>query len=424
MGRLGRTPPRRPRALVAAALLLVGPVLPHVVSAAPAGAVCDFLVASPTVARDRTLFCGWSDGLVGGIRISTSTDLGRSWQTFSPVGLLPTEQGLLNDLIPSPDYATDRTLLVQTADALYTSTDRGAHVTLADPLGGEHSILPDLTPLRLAPTATVDLPAVSKILLAHARQSDRPEIVQPPLRTAAPGAPGPLDTFLVAPPGPGPYAGTILGVGREVYVPGVTGPSYRAVVYACDAALACPTVRGTMAYGHIVRDASMAADFATSGLAFFLTTGRGGGRLWVTRDGGRTIEPATGAQRVLDAVQRAGGSIIGARLASDPSRPGRQYLRVHQLGDRGGIPAEQMFVSNDAGRTWRRIGYARASTTSGPPGPAGWPGRSIGSGTGRAIEPMLVLGDGRIVVLGLDGDVNRTFCSVDGARTWRATCAR
>jgi len=398
-----------------AALALGGALVgPDAVAGRPTVA-CDHLVVSPTVARDRTVFCVRT---TVPLAVATSTDLGRTWRVAEPRGFLDRDERLFNGLIPSPTYESDRLLYLQTKDALYASVDGGATLTLADPAGGAFTVLPSITALRRVTPVSA---APGGVLLAQAFQVAPPDLLLPPGRTKAVGAPGLVETVLAAPPGDGPYAGAVLAFGRDVptLVTGGVPVRIQDVVYGCTPELACPTMRARFPLGEHADELSLSPDFARTGVIHAQTwKGMGHRTLWISRNGGETFERLPSAQRILDA---AGSTTPMARVVSDPRKPRRLYLRVWGRDSRS-TPAEQMFRSEDDGASWRRIGFQRGAGSRYGRGVAGWP---YGSGYAYGdAESMVILPDGRLLAIGMENGVNRLYCSTDDARTWQATCGR
>jgi len=119
------------------------------------------LVVSPAYATGHTLFVHAGFGETRGNGVYRSTDDGETWQ--------PLWQGLnhlrVYDVIPSPDYATDSTVLAyayysdltqreQNGQSLFRSTDRGEHWTLVaqkPPPGHDLPQPEDLLPLPEEP---------------------------------------------------------------------------------------------------------------------------------------------------------------------------------------------------------------------------------------------------------------------------------
>lgn len=399
---------------LAAPLALVAGLLAPAAGAAPVRVACDHLVVSPTVARDRTVFCVHT---VAPLAVATSHDLGRTWRRVEPRGFLEGDEQAFNGLIPSPTYATDRLVYLQTKEALYSSVDDGATLSLADAAGGAFTALPSITALRRVAPASA---ASGGVLLAQSFQVAPPDLLLPPGRTKAVGAPGLVETVLAAPPGDGPHAGAVLALGRDLATLLTGGLPVRIqdVLYGCTPELACPTARARFPVGEYVEDVYLSPDFARTGVVHAVTArGDGYRRLWISRDGGATVEPVPSAQRILDAA----GRTSAVRVVSDPRRPRRLYLRVWGPDTRD-TPAEQMFRSDDAGRSWRRLGFQRGGSGRFGAGMRGWP---YGSGYARGDdEAMAVLPDGAVLAIGMDAGVRRLYCSTDDARTWRAACGR
>jgi hypothetical protein len=227
--------------------------------------------------------------------------------------------------------------------------------------------------------------------------------------------------FLVAPPGDGPYAGAVIGVGHETVVG--DPPAWRGALYGCDERLTCVTPLATFPIHESVVFADLAADFPRSGIVQVVTEGADE-HLWMSRDGGAHAPLVSGAQQVMSGLARAlhDGITPDARVATDPAHPGRVYLRVATGHDSPAVPIEQMYRSDDWGAHFRLIGFARLSGKPGPQGAPGWPGGTGWPTGGFDLERMLVLSGGRILAVGSGAGGSRVFCSTDGARTWNGTC--
>lgn len=402
-------------AVAVAALSLVVPVTDAAARAVP----CDTIVVSPTAARDGTVLC--VRAAPGRIVLSASADFGRTWRTVTPAGFLDRDERYFNDLVLSPAYSQDRLLFLQTKDALYASTDAGATLLPVDPAGGAYTALPSITALRrVLPVASSPVP--NGVLLAQALQAAPPHLLHPPSRTQAPGGPGFLETFVASPPGDGAYAGTILALGRDVPTLLTGGVPLRIqdAVYPCTPSLACPTRRGTFPPGDWVTDIRLSPDFARTGVVHAQTSlGQFAPTLWISRDGGGSFARMPSAQAIVD--RASGGEYATARVASDPRNPRRLYLRVWGR-DSLESPAEQLFRSDDDGRTWRRLGYWRPPSSKHGRGVRGWPGPSGVQGL-RGHEAFEVLPNGTLLLVGLAENGPQLYCSTDGARSWRVTCS-
>jgi hypothetical protein len=189
-------------------------------------------------------------------------------------------------------------------------------------------------------------------------------------------------------------------------------------VYACTPSLACPTARGSFPPGEWVEEIRLSPDFVRTGVIHARTTSQTGPRLWISRDGGGSFQRFASAQRIVDSVGRDQPA-SGVRVESDPRNIRRLYLRVWGK-DTKESPAEQIFRSDDDGRTWTRLGYWRPESSAYGRGVRGWPGPSGFPHRGR--EAMAVLPDGSLLAVSLASGGPVLYCSSDGARSWRATC--
>lgn len=409
---------RAPRLLAAAALLLAAVVAPGA-GAAQAVAECDDLVVSPTYRTDGTLFC-YRD--FPELLIWSTTDRGKTWQVASPAGLEGNGKNWIIRLLPSPTYSQDHALFIVTSRALYVSTDRGATVLPLDVAAGTtYSISNYATLRRVAPVQP--LVPWAGVLFAQTYQAGPPTLLLPPQRTPAAGAPGSLDIVL-APPAEteGPFADRVLGLG-DLVPEFATTKEPRPTFWACNAVLACPTRLSSMTEGHLVYWARLSTDFARTGVVHVVTiTERGTYQPWISRDGGATVERLPSAERLLVDPGALQGVAPDFRIVSDPRRPNRLYLRMHRWRDTEARAYEEMYRSEDGGRSWKRIGFSHVDTSH-YASPPGWPGASPFGAISGMGESMEVLPDGRILVVGADAQGRyRVHCSMDDARTWAPFC--
>ena len=411
--------------LGAAAVTAVSVALSVPAAAAPPVA-CEAVVASPAFARDRTAACLYRKDSNSPMLLATSTDGARSWRKAAMTGLARPDgvQGIDLTIRFSPAYATDRTLLAVTGNGLFLSTDRGETFSLVDGLVGGGGFANPLVYLADAPAATAPVTGTVKHLYVLFAAGYRSALVDATTRWHQPVAAVPGgSTVRFALGGPSPVA---FG-----YTDDPLTQDQILAAYRCTADFSCadklfsfpPGVRFAMNGDEQVqtlRDGS---------LLVTLTDGTRDVHIWRSTDGGATFAVWQPVDAVLSPVNRASEGAPRVSLMPDPASAKRLFLRVtggpaHGKWAKDAPPAEQVFRSDDAGRTWHRLGYQRAVFQPGRRGTLPW-NEATGDPTG--IVPA---GDGRTVLVAAayvspgEASENRTgvYCSRDSGLHWGRTC--
>jgi hypothetical protein len=416
-----------------AVVLLTG--LAFAAPAATAPPPCETVRVSPGFARDRTLVCVLRQNSVDPEALAVSTDGGRSWQRPPAVGLVRPDgpAGIKVGTTFSPDFAKDRLLFATTFSGTFVSTDLGRTFTALDALvtdtqRGNPIAYTAGPPAALAP---VTGPA-RRLYLAYAAGQTSARV----------------DVALAAHE---PVAGTSAGSTLRFIVPAVVTPDRpplafgndvdpvsgkgAVVAFRCTEELACPEQLFTFPRGHVLGSSGTAdVELLNDGQTILVTLNDAGTRdtqVWRSTDWGTTFTPWTSVNDVLAPVNRSSAMPPRAAIAFDPAHPRRAYLRVQ--GNRGAKgawaanapPAEQLFRSEDGGRSWRRIGFRLDSFQNGPDGrlPFNTPARGD-----RGAE-ITVAQDGRLLAVGAYDDggsvfVTGVFCSLDGGAHWSNGCPR
>jgi hypothetical protein len=398
---------RQPRvaARVALALALAGwaAVVPSARGADTAPRPCERLALSPDFAHDGTVFCGGrlSTSVVGGTTqgfvLYRSTDRGRSWTKLAAAGLLFNTLDDLHQLLVSPSYATDHTVVVETLGyGVFASADGGT--TFVPLLPGDQ---PMLTLGSLAPGtafalgAGSHLPQTSSVLLDLTTH----------LVTAISGVAQGEQAFAVSPA----YATD----GRALaFADRIVDGAVRTEVYACDATFACAT-RLAVLPRHYQFDRAW---FVTAKLLVVALAREGTSRpaLYASSDGGRTYAPLRAAQAVLDG-QADPSRDVQLDLTSTPNGR-RLWLRTSS----GRPPQLRVYRSDDAGRSWRLVASARTDSRQ----PVGnFPDlRTPPPSYGIPRVSLQAADDGHLFVNGLDANGWDVACSADDGRSWSTYC--
>ena len=388
---------------------------------AAASVPCEAVAASPTFARDRTAACLYRKDSNSPMLLAMSTDGGRSWRKAAMTGLARPEgvQGIDLTVLFSPAYVTDRTLLAVTGSGLFASTDRGETFSLVDGLVGGGGFGNPLVYVATAPAATAPVTGTGKHLYALFAAGYRSALVDVTVRwhqpiAAAPGG----STVRFALGGPSPVA---FGYTDDPLTQDRVLAAYRCTAdYSCADKLFSFPNGVQLARVQTLRDASL--------LVTLIDDARDV-HVWRSTNGGATFAVWKPVDAVLAPVNRTSEGGVGASLMPDPVNAKRLFLRVtggpaHGTWAKDAPPAEQVFRSDDAGRTWRRLGYQRAVFQPGRRGTLPW-NETTGDPTG--IVPA---GDGRTVLVAAayvspgEASENRTgvYCSRDSGLHWGRTC--
>jgi hypothetical protein len=394
---------------------------------------CHTIAVLPTFATDRIMFCGSgplpSAKHAGPNAIYRSDDAGRTWTgPFT----LPTNGDLdhIQGIQPSPNYRRDQTVFVGTYTGGYVTTDGGKTFTQLSSIGNfdnfEGTVFIDGLPGEVA---------TRPALVASGGFFPCCNTVYDPLTT-------PVTRPVTTPPD--------WSVVRHYFVPPDFVTSRQAVAigrsntdrsqttthgtvfsghskaYACDGDFVCSRVL----YDFAPRGGDTDTLVKWAGTTYpgspdahvltYSTQERPLLRYFRSRDHGRTWAPWTSVERLLDGLPWDTKVYVSA----SPNNPKRLLLHLSGWGFTSDAkPQEQLFRSDDDGRTWKRIGYAwgpeqksRGKST------LPWT-RSIG-----AYEPMIVGPGGRVYHVAVKDTGKRPvdyaglYCSRDFAKTWTRGC--
>jgi hypothetical protein len=379
-------------------------------AAAVAPRPCERLAISPAFAQDGTVFCGGrrSSSVVGGTTagfvLFRSSDRGHSWTQLAATGLPFSALDDLHQLLVSPTYMTDHTVVVQTlAYGTFVSADSGATFVPLLPADG-----PLLT-LGVMGVAAPGAPAVGHAFALGAGSTVSPtgsvlmDLTSHAV-TPVPGVDKGEQAFAVSP--------SYVADGRALaFAQRVVDGVQRTEVYACDATFACATRTATLP-GHYTFDRAW---FVTAKLVVVALAHEGTSRplVYGSSDGGRTWAPLAAAQHLLDG-QASTSSRMGLDLAATPSGR-RLWLRTSS----GRAPQLRVYRSDDAGRTW----LLAASATIGGRRPTGnFPDIRTPPPWYVPRVSMQAGEDGHLFVNGLDASGWDVACSADNGRSWATYC--
>jgi hypothetical protein len=373
------------------------------------------MLVSPAFQRDRTIVCVHRAHSAAQRVLAVSRDRGKTWRTPSMTGVVrpPDLAGIPLTAVLSPAFGTDRTLVVSTGSGTFVSNDLGETFTPVDALatGGSNDDNPVafLAPPLVPPGGT---PAAH---LAYANTRGAAIIdVAARVRRPALGVPGlGAIRFLVPSTAQAPAGALAL-----VNMPGTVPGTDRLAVYRCDAALTCTEPLFSFPPGVVLSPGGWVRLLPDGSVAAFLARGASTPALWRSTDGGRTFARWASADVLVAAADVTGGAPARVALATG-GRSQHWYLRVEKARPGGGWPegappASQVFRSDDAGQTWRRVAHALGLGQPGKRGNLPWV--SAGRGATIAVAP-----DGRLLADG-SGDALTTYCSVDGGRRWTVGC--
>lgn len=390
---------------------------------------CDLLAQAPAPAR--ALMCArlirdHSTAVPLYFETSISHDGGATWTTRNSTGIALSYTTIVFQLVASADFTADKTWFVQTFDlGVYRSTDDGASWTLADPLGKQPSTWASLEPMH---ATLAGLLPVGGLLFANAVQEGAGSaLITPPLHAPIPGTPDYTVRYAAAQGEVGKYAGTVLAL--AVHADHADGSGNTTRVYRCTAALSCKDVVFESAPNHgLFSDIFMAADFAKTGRVAVLTKNDTTSRytLSLSTNGGATFSAVRGLQSVLDQVLKGTKfRTVNFGLAFSSLHPAIMYVRLHFNSIAPGVPRpEQIWRTDDSGRTWRLLGWSSRNGFTGLKGTLPWSG-NFGDAADWLRGSLLIDKQDNLMLLGfrpLAPDGNYFWCSRDGARTWKSIC--
>lgn len=398
-------------------------------SAAPAfDPVCTSFALSPTFATDRTAACTYTVRTSSAYRLSfaMTVDGGRSWRPVAADGL--TSRGTsLQSFVPtfSPRFAADRTILVGTDTGLHVSRDAGQTWTVVDPTVRSGS---RTNPAPFVASPSVTVPGLDEHLYAAFAGDVRTARIDVTLGLHQPAAGTPGDTAVFVPyqSGSGPDQWRVVALGT-VQQPPVDEATQQYTLYRCSLELSCVERLHTFPPSDtaqiwaapngvlLVQLARYAVDNAVI-------------EMWRSTDHGATFTRWESVDAILAPSLAVSPTLPNIAIATHPRFPRLMYLRVatsFRIGSRSKVPQEQLWRSDDAGLTWRRIGYQLHMAQPGRRGSLPFAGPALGPDlVGVYLAP-----DGRLFAVGSavpkDGPSRMgLFCSLDGGRRWGTTCAR
>jgi hypothetical protein len=317
----------------------------------------------------------------------------------------------------SPVFAVDKALFATTGSGTFVSKDLGATFAPVDALtkaavnDNPVAFVGRLTPLPVSDDGP-------RVLLAYAG-TQLPALIDPATGSRRPviGVPGRGALRFIVPASPSAPAGAIAVVND----PDADGGDH-AALYRCDAALTCAEPLFAFPAGNRFGRDSRLAMLPDGSLLASLDAADGAPMIWRSTDAGKTFETWHSVARLLPS---SGAGVVPSTVAFAASArwPRRLYLRIETpmpaTGWKAGSPpASQVFRSDDAGSTWRRVGYVRAPSQAGPRGNLPW---RLGPGNGRQIQ---LAPDGRLLADGSADRLDTTWCSLDGGVRWTAGCPR
>lgn len=316
------------------------------------------------------------------------------------------------EFLISPDFPTDRTLVVVLSSFVFYSTDAGATFVQAVGNYGRLSMADALHGISADPTHGVVLSAGRYPTSATVRSAALDPALPVPRPLVGTGTPD--IAFLPAPAGSPDVA---YAIGES----GSTPPTTQHSFYACNAAYACAERLGSLPAGQTFVEAWFAADFPTSGTVFVATIDvQNRTHVYVSRDRARTFAPVPGLSAYLDQSYRAK---LAPMIALAPGKPGSDtvFARLAGGGNSRRSPTTRLFRSDDNGKTWRLVSWGRSPDGSGPNGTM--PYDHLERGWTRLPRGLLTYTpDGRLLFAGTHRGMHVVWCSSDAGRTWRAAC--
>lgn len=384
---------------------------------------CSRVVFSPEFARDGVGFCAasvfdYATGRITGVAFYSTQDGARSWQPKEATGLLVDDQDVvLGQVMLAPNFLDTHEVFVQTSKGLFRSPDAGVNFELVDALAPA-----DLSGDRLTPyvddTASTGL---SEVAFAWANES-APARIHPPLHLPVAGSPFDESTFVI-PPGVDVATGETFAFGTQV-ISNVSSSTATTSLFACVYPFSCSQPLFTFPDNLYFDKAWSAPDFVTSKTIYVsLRTWLEGAHkeLWRSTDAGRSFAPWISVNKILARATDYDPFDTKVALAMNARFPKRVYLEVsHQFGERipASPPAHQIFLSNNKGKSWRRVSFGRFFDQPGARGTM-WNDYNL---DGPRLE---LLSDGRVIAIGTDIGTDMyqgPFCSQDNGRTWARAC--
>lgn len=363
------------RLLALLCLVLAGFAVPLWASPAssrpPSLAGCTRLLLSPAFTNDGTAFCVGIDptDTTSTLKLYISHNRGHSWTATTPGGVPVQSTAPLQDALISPDFGTDRLIVVQ-ADATdaYYSTDAGAtfeSLPLGPFLGvGRLALIPGLGDQLEAP----GVPAHALIMSAlpgTAAGQNRSYLFDPQLPSVrvVTGTSEFDEGYFASPSYTTDHI--MLAAARS----GGAASNDHVDFFACDLTMSCATKLGSLPGGFSwVDQVRFAADYPNSRtLVVSATTSSNRFRVFVSHDGGLHFAAQAILDRALDELYGADTQPFVA-LTAGPVGSHLFYARVTGGVGRRNPPSERLFTSSDDGRTWRLTAFGRPALAPGARG--------------------------------------------------------
>jgi photosystem II stability/assembly factor-like uncharacterized protein len=127
----------RPIAAAGVVLAVAAVAVPGVSAVQAFDPPCTSFAISPAFVTDRTAACTYTVDTSKGVhelRLAMTRDGARSWRAVAATGLT-TQRNQIASFVPvfSPQFATDRTIMIGTDTGLHVSRDAGETWTVVDP---------------------------------------------------------------------------------------------------------------------------------------------------------------------------------------------------------------------------------------------------------------------------------------------------
>lgn len=408
-------------------LLLVAGSPAAVASPGTIPSPCERIAFSPSFHEDGTAFCAARELPSAGGQdpvFSVTKDHGRTWRRTAATGLVLDEFDGIGQLEVSPLFPEDGAAYLATGRGLWRTGDLGESFELVYSLSLLHNSE------GLTPFVTPGAPPVGgepAFALANYSYSG---LITPPLYVPVGGSPLNDHRFLVSPKDP--TAQRPLAIAYRNYLgapPNNGGPVENHIVtsiFECTPGFTCERPLFEFPTDLFPHDSWYGADGSTIYIALAGWIGNTSHReLWFSEDGGASFRPWDSVNKLLAPVNEAKGFEPGVGLATHPEFPQRMYLRISS--DMKGAedpslapPGDQIFRSNDGGRSWKRVAFGWYTRQEREGGAIPWTSANAVSPSGK----IWLQGDGTLYVIGtnLDESYKGVYCSSDNGRSWAKTC--
>lgn len=383
---------------------------------------CDLLTFGKSSSAGSVGFCfGSKTDLSTGQKTQTvalTQDGGATWEKKPGAGLTFAPTSIVEQLVVSPLFDSDKTLFLHSDEGIFMSTDGGDTFTLANTIAnpGRKRLEPFIEPL-----GATSLREHVVLAFANYEYSAR---IDPPLHMPLVASPDLAERFLL----PNSYpeqSGFVVAHERDP-----TNFSWRKKLYRCQAGLTCTQLLHSFPSLTTFEDAWLIYDSSGSARVAIAvrephsdgTLGAGPLRIWILDEQDRLV-PWTPLNRLLGKVEKDSNRELQLRLATNDTRSGRIYawLSYWAPNERPPVPGEQIFFSKDGGSSWKRKSFG-----NGEPSPRGKARIPWSSGPAGHHDDFSLLPDGTLIVRA-STVVDRIpyegpFCSVDGGRSFEMHC--